>query len=63
MGRAIETARIEGLQIDLTDPNIPTWTTTGTVRLSGTVYDALGQVAQSIGRHALDEAGPATDYA
>lgn len=62
MGRAIETERIEGLQIDLADPNVPAWTATGTLWVSGTVYNALGQVAQSIGRHALDVAGPATDY-
>jgi len=61
-GRAVQTERIEGLVVDITDPDAPAWSVSGVLWSTETVYNNLGQMTQSIDRHAPGESGPVTDY-
>jgi YD repeat-containing protein len=62
-GRVVKTERLAGLVITITDPaQTPEWRATSVVWSTETVYNRLGQVIRSVGQHAPDTAGPATDY-
>jgi YD repeat-containing protein len=62
VGRAVRTQRLQGLAIDLGAQNSAVTSAGEVVWQTETVYNALGQMVRSIGRHAPGESGPQTDY-
>jgi RHS repeat-associated protein len=62
-GRAIRTEHLEGLSITINNQTKEvSWQAAPVAWSSETVYNSLGQMIRSVGRHVEGAAGPATDY-